>query len=130
MSVSTKLSISGVDGDARERFCKMYQERTSGKSALLHELLAAGTILKEAGLLDLVLNLDSNPEYRAAPNTLKTRMLLVELSQLFAGALPAAEAPAPVPPPAEPAAPVAEPEKAEVKEPQSAPKAAMPNFGA
>ncbi|MGX9459393.1 hypothetical protein ACWU37_20915 (plasmid) [Photobacterium damselae subsp. damselae] len=85
-SIATKLNISGSNGDSLERFCMMYSDRTGGKSALVADCLAGGTILKETGLLDLILNLDKNVEYRTATNTAKTRMLLDELSELFGAA--------------------------------------------
>ncbi|HIF9347050.1 TPA: hypothetical protein ACX6RX_003161 [Photobacterium damselae] len=85
MAVKARLEISGEGGDARERFCDLYTE--GGKTALVHDFLAAGTILKEAGLLDIVLNLDKSVEFRNAPNTLKTRMLLRELGEIFSPAV-------------------------------------------
>ncbi|UTM60458.1 hypothetical protein L4174_023620 (plasmid) [Photobacterium sp. CCB-ST2H9] len=84
-SVSTKFNVEGEDQDAADRFCDLYNSKRSGKSALINELVSGGMILKESGLIDLVMNLDQDPAFRAAPNTQKTRMLLAELSQLFSG---------------------------------------------
>ncbi|MCG3884149.1 hypothetical protein I3271_05565 [Photobacterium leiognathi] len=82
-SVATKLNVSGAGGDALERFCKMYNSRTGGKSALVNDLLAGGLMLKETGILDLVLNLDEDSNYRELSNKEKTRVLISELAELF-----------------------------------------------
>ncbi|MEC6833023.1 hypothetical protein VXS06_14745 [Photobacterium toruni] len=82
-TVATKLNISGAGGDALERFCTLYNSRSGGKSALLNDLLAGGLMLKETGLLDLVINLDESNDYRKLSNKDKTRVLICELAELF-----------------------------------------------
>ena len=93
-SVATKLNVTGTGGDALDRFCDLYNLRSGGKSALVNDLLAGGLVLKETGLLDLVLNLDNDLDYRNAKNTDKTRLLIAELADLFGHAKQATLPPA------------------------------------
>ena len=95
-SVATKLNVNGDRGDALDRFCALYNSRAGGKSALLNDLLAGGLILKETGLLDLVLNIDLDSGYRASANTDKTRRLIKELSELFGNLQPIQSPPPPL----------------------------------
>ncbi|GAL07897.1 hypothetical protein JCM19237_277 [Photobacterium aphoticum] len=92
--VNAKINVTGASGNALERFCEMYHGRVGGKSELVNELLSAGVVLKEAGLLDMILNLDQDPAFRSAPNTVKTRRVVGELSELFSMMAPVQAVPA------------------------------------
>lgn len=126
MEITAKLLMSGADNDAGERFCKAYTAR-SGKQEFHREVVKTGFILKETGLQDILLNLDADPAFRDAPNTVKTRMLLAELSQLFAGVQPVATAePVRQEQPAQAAPLVEENESTEVAKPAAVAKAPQP----
>lgn len=84
-SIVSKLVVAGGDDgdDVLSRLCDLYYSRPSGKTSLLTDLLAGGMILKETGLLDLIVNIDCDPEYRDSDNLKKSRMLRDELRQVF-----------------------------------------------
>lgn len=130
MQQVAKLVISGSENDAADRFCKLYQGR-AGKQELLHELIKSGMVLKETGLVDIILNLDQNPDFRNAPNTQKTRMLLVELRHIFGGVAPETSAEVQsVAPVSTAPAPEAEPVSTEKSQKPAAPvKKPVPNLG-
>lgn len=105
MSSIAKYPLASTGDDVHGRFGQLYGSGAAGKSVLLTQCVAGGMILKETGLLDLVAQLDSDPDYRAAGASKKRAMLLGELGALFAVQPPAQGAQA-QPAAAQPAAPV------------------------
>lgn len=80
-----RLEIEGEDNDSLSRAIENYQKLRAGKKLFILELLEAGQIIKECGLLDIVSNVDSLPNYQEGNQSQRRAILLAELVGLVSG---------------------------------------------
>lgn len=70
-----KLELNNDESLLIERFIKTYQGATRGKMVLLKDTVCAGFILKESGILDLILGISSREDYINADSYNKTLIM-------------------------------------------------------
>ena len=89
--ISTKLQIDGDDSNtlaSLRRLCDLYNGGVYAKTNLLKMCLAGGLIMKEAGLLDHLLNIDDDINKTNSSNHEKYKMLRKELIEILGGTIP------------------------------------------
>lgn len=82
-----RLTVEGEDNDTLSRAIDNYRNLKAGKKLFILELLEAGQILKECGLLDIVTSMDTLPSYRTGNQSARRAALLLELVNLSGGQL-------------------------------------------
>ncbi|WP_270818285.1 hypothetical protein [Aeromonas sp. Y318-3] len=75
-----KFEVDSARKGAAGRFSALYQETDSGKAAVLSQAVCGGTLLKESGLLELVVTACDNEKWAAASPTQRRSMLVAELA--------------------------------------------------
>lgn len=74
-----RYTLDGEANSAEERLLKDYSGGKHSKKALIGECLAAGYIMKEAGLADMIAVLDTDPSFRSATGLAKRERIIAML---------------------------------------------------
>lgn len=111
--VNIKVRIDGDDGTALGRLADLYSDGAAGKGALINQCLRAGMLAREAGILEFLSYIDSDPEYRSLSPLDKAKRARRELAEYLTGiTLPATQS-----------------ATSEQEQPKPKPKPPLPGFG-
>lgn len=78
-----KFEVDTARKGAAGRFSALYQETGSGKAALVSQAVCGGTLLKESGLLELLITACDNDTWAVASPSHRRAMLVAELAVFF-----------------------------------------------
>lgn len=111
--VNIKVCIDEGDGTALGRLADLYSDGSAGKGALINQCLRAGMLAREAGILEFLSYIDSDPDYRSLSPLDKAKRARRELAEYLTGI----------------SLPVAQSAASANEQPKPKPKPPLPGFG-